>query len=114
MKPKLFLTSSDVADMTGYSQRNARNIMSWIRTEKGLTSKQAISIFHFCECFDFPVNVIYEYINNPDFKLYPLNELEIHKAKSTQRNQAHTHLNMSIFEPMIHKARVAAATRKDV
>ncbi|TDU34397.1 hypothetical protein BXY82_2717 [Gelidibacter sediminis] len=105
MKPRLFLNSTDIASITGYSQRNARNIMGWIRTEKGLSSKQAISIFHFCECFDFPIYIIYEYINNPDFNLIPINELEIYKAKAHQRAQPATPLDLSVFEPIINQPR---------
>lgn len=105
MKPKLFLTSSDVADMTGYSQRNARNILDWVRTEKGLVKRQAVSIFAFCQCFDFPLSIVYEYINNPDFKLYPLNEEDIYRIQSHKRSHPNTDLDFSVFEFLVHKPR---------
>jgi len=108
VKPKLFINSTDVADMTGYSLRNARNIMNWIRTELQLDSKQVISIFDFCVCFRLPVEVVYRYINN-DFKDVPLDEFEIRRCQSQGlkgRDNEPSFIDMSQFEPFIHKERV--------
>lgn len=105
MKPKIFLNSSDVADITGYSLRNARKILDWVRTEKGLVKRQAVSIFHYCECFDLPVNIVFEYINNKDFKVQSLNLYEIQKTQSLGNFKNVPNLNLEVFEPLIHKPR---------
>ncbi len=103
-KAKLFLTTTDIADLTGYSMRNARNIMKWVKIERNLPNKQVISIYAFCSSFDFPVEVIYEYINTPNFKLQPINEQAVRDEQDQKRMQAISKLDLTVLEPLIHKS----------
>ncbi|MGY0392969.1 hypothetical protein ACW5R3_10475 [Bizionia sp. KMM 8389] len=71
-RKKLFLDSTDVASMTGLSLRSARNMMQYIRNERGLGKHQVISIYDFCFVFSFPVHVVFVYINTALFSKDPI------------------------------------------
>lgn len=118
MKPKLFLNSTDVANITGYSLRNARNIMDSIRKEKGLGKRQAISIFDFCTWYKLPQDVVFKYINSKDFKLLPIDEETIRKTQSDSK-QIPPNINMPPifspdFDPLISKPRTITFKNSDL
>lgn len=73
-KTKLFLNSTDVQQITGLSMRSARKLMSFIRDERGLKSRQLIHIYDFCSVFNLPVNVVFEYVNTDTFRKGPIDD----------------------------------------
>lgn len=109
MKPKLFINSTDVAEITGYTQRNARNIMAWLRTEKNLPPRHAISIYDFCDCFNLPLDVVFRYVNSKDFKLLPIDEDSLRRSYTPFliSNQSKTMplIYSKDFEPLVSKPR---------
>ncbi|WP_417866908.1 hypothetical protein [Xanthomarina gelatinilytica] len=78
-KKKLFLSSTDIHQMTGLCMRSARNMMAYIRDERHLGKQQVISIYDFCCCFHFPIHVVFIYINTDLFDKNPLDEDQIRR-----------------------------------
>lgn len=78
-KKKLFLSSTDIHQMTGLCMRSARNMMAYIRDERQLGKQQVISIYDFCCCFHFPVHVVFIYINTDLFDKNPLDEEQVRR-----------------------------------
>jgi len=108
-KLKLFLTSSDVADLTGHSERNARNIMRHVRTELNLSSHQSISIYAFSAVFNIPADILFIYINSKEFKTLPITRDELSKMdyKDLKSLSAHINaLNADEFEGIVNKPRI--------
>ncbi|WP_225035547.1 hypothetical protein [Winogradskyella sp. SM1960] len=73
-KKKLFLTSTDVQQITGLSMRTARNIMQFIRDERQLGTRQYIHIYDFCSVFNLPVNVLFDYLNTNIYHKGPIDD----------------------------------------
>ena len=73
-KTRLFLTTTDISQMTGLTMRTARKIVQFVRDERRLGKRQVISIFDFCASFSLPVNVVYVYVNTDLFKKGPIDE----------------------------------------
>lgn len=110
LKPKLFLNSNDVADLTGYSQRNARKIMSHIRDQLGLSKAQAISIYGFAEVFNVPADILFIYINSKNFKALPVSREHLTQLESKDVETLSHHskyFNSEEFEGLISKKRVS-------
>ncbi|MEP2171028.1 hypothetical protein, partial [Polaribacter sp.] len=71
-------------------------------------------IYDFCECFNFPLDVVFIYINSKEFKLLPLDESAIRKEQEQGRLNVFNSsgkLYTKDFEFLIEKKRQVAATK---
>lgn len=66
-KKKMFLSSTDIHQITGLSMRSARNMMQYIRDERHLGKHQVVSIYDFSHVFHLPVHVVFVYVNTTVF-----------------------------------------------
>src|SRR5690606_14949808 len=84
--------STDVSHMTGLTMRASRNLMTFIREERGLSHKtRLVSIFDFCACFNIPLNVVMVYINSPKFEeLPPLTEEQMRAGYEIREGSVNT------------------------
>jgi hypothetical protein len=62
-KKKMFLSSTDIHQITGLCMRSARNMMQYIRIERHLGKHQVVSIYDFSHVFHLPVHVVFVYVN---------------------------------------------------
>ena len=106
MTTRLFVNSNDVADMLDCSLRDARNILKSVRSDYGLDPQwKIVSIFHFCESFDLPLVIIYEYINHLDFQLKPNTTETGPTTQPSSGSRLGQLLDLSVFEPYLHQPR---------
>ena len=109
MKKKLFLNTTDISNITGYSLRNSRNIMAFLKAERQLESFQMVSIFDFCSCFNLPLDVVFRYINSSDFKLLPIDEEAVRHQQTREQTDSSAkgrYLHSEDFEFLVHKKRI--------
>lgn len=100
-KYKLFLNSTDVVHMTGYSLRTARAMLSHVRAELKLSNRQAITIYDFCKVFNIPVDVLFYYINHAEFITLPLTREDLTKLSISDLRALANHnkiFKMDIFD----------------
>ena len=115
-KKKIFLNTTDIAQMTGLDIRSARKMMNYIRVERGLGRRQTVSIYDFCSCFNLPIYLVFVYINTDLFNQGPLNEDEVRRDCQKQVLETSTltylyHKDFDLF--MIGKDLKARQTKND-
>lgn len=114
-KSKLFLTSNDVSDLTGYSLRNSRNIMRHVRAHLDLSSHQSISIYAFSAVFNIPADILFIYINNKEFKTLPVTRDDLSRMDFSDLTALATHMKVLTaeeFEGVINQPRVPKINSK--
>lgn len=109
-KLKLFLTSSDVADLTGHTARNARNIMRHVRAQLDLSSHQSISIYAFSAVFNIPADILFCYINSKEFKTLPVTREDLSRMGYKDLKSLASHVKLLTadeFEGIVNKTRIS-------
>ncbi|GGG53243.1 hypothetical protein [Bizionia arctica] len=103
VKKKLFLSSTDISQMTGLCMRSARNMMAYIREERKLGKQQVVSVFDFCICFHLPIHVVFMYINSNLFNKVALQEDELHYdfQKQVLESGDMSYLHHKDFDPFM-------------
>ncbi|TYB76989.1 hypothetical protein [Bizionia myxarmorum] len=102
------MSSTDVSQITGSSMRSARNMMGYIRRERGLGNQQVISIFDFNALFHFSIPLLYEYINTDLFAKGPIDEDAARRAYRIEILESGTgnflnHPDLEIFMTALDK-----------